>query len=77
MTSVEQHCFIRELHEHASRMTRAEQEMYEMFRKRDHDDEDLDKLSRDRLIELHRKYVLSPVRRENPLDALFRRMEGE
>lgn len=76
MTSIEQHRLVRELREHESRMSRAEQEMYEMFRKRDYDDEDLDTLSQRKLMELHEKYTKKMNPRPNPLDALFGRIPG-
>lgn len=71
MTSVEQHAMIRDLHEHEHRMTRDDAELFAMFRKRDYDDEDLDALSRKKLVELHERYVVHTGRRGNPLDALF------
>ena len=57
MTRAEQRGMIQELRDHTRRMTRAEEEELAMFLKRDKDDEDLDSLSRDRLIALYRKYV--------------------
>lgn len=71
MTSVEQHKLIRELRDHAARMTRAEAETFDMFRKRDKDDEDLDTLSKKKLQELYDKYVVASRPKGNPLDALF------
>ena len=73
MTSVEQHKIVAALREYESKMTRQELEMFEMFRKRDKDDEDLDALSRKKLVELHEKYVLRPKPAVNPLDALFKK----
>jgi hypothetical protein len=71
MTSVEQHKLVRELRDHVSKMTRAEEEMFDMFRKRDKDDEDLDTLSKKKLQELYDKYVVASRPKGNPLDALF------
>lgn len=71
MTSVEQHKLVRELRDYTSRMTRAEEEMFDMFRKRDKDDEDLDTLSKKKLQELYEKYVVASRPKGNPLDALF------
>lgn len=73
MNSMEQHRLIQELREHEMRMTRVEQELFEMFRKRDYDDEDLDTLSQRKLLELHEKFTTKTLRRPNPLDALFGR----
>ncbi len=57
MTRAEQQGMIRDLLDHTRRMTRAEEEEIAMFLKRDKDDEDLDSLSRNRLIALYQKYV--------------------
>lgn len=73
MTSVEQHKLIRELRDFTARMTREEEEMFDMWRKRDKDDEDLDRLSRKKLQELYDKYVTASRPKGNPLDALFGR----
>ena len=73
MTTVEQHKLVAALREYARKMTRVEQEMFEMFRIRDKDDEDLDLLSKRRLVELHEKYIKKPKPTVNPLDALFKK----
>jgi hypothetical protein len=71
MTKAEQKTLINELRDKEMKMTRAEQEMFDMFRKRDKDDEDLDAISRRKLVELHKKYVIPKQSSGNPLDALF------
>ncbi len=71
MTSVEQHKIIRELRDYAMKMSRAEQEQFDMYRKRDRDDEDLDRLSKQKLQEMYDKYVVASRPKGNPLDALF------
>lgn len=71
MTSVEQHKIIRELRDFEARMTREEQEMFDMFRKRDKDDEDLDRVSKEKLQDLYDRYVVASRPKGNPLDALF------
>lgn len=71
MTSIEQHKIVHALAEHESRMTRAEQERFAMYRKRDRDDEDLDLASKQDLRALFAAYVEKPRPRSNPLDALF------
>jgi hypothetical protein len=73
MTTVEQHKLVLALREYVRKMNRVEQEMFEMFRKRDKDDEDLDLLSKRRLLELNEKYVRKPKPTVNPLDALFKK----
>jgi hypothetical protein len=57
MTHAEQHRLIVDLMDSMARMSRADEEVFDMFQKRDHDDEDLDDLSRRRLVALHEKYV--------------------
>ena len=59
MTHAEQHELIADLMDYMSRMSRSDEEMFDMFQKRDHDDEDLDELSRRKLLDLHAKYVRS------------------
>ncbi len=73
MTHAEQHKLVVELRDHENKMTRAELEAFDMFRKRDKDDEDLDAISRRKLVELHNKYVVASRPKGNPLDALFGR----
>jgi hypothetical protein len=57
MTHDEQHTMIVALMDSARKMNRYDQEQFEMFVKRDKDDEDLDTLSQKRLMELHETYV--------------------
>jgi hypothetical protein len=58
MTHAEQHAMIVELHDFERKMGRDDQEQFAMFVKRDKDDEDLDQLSRKRLVSMHEKYVV-------------------
>jgi hypothetical protein len=64
MTHAEQHKMIIELMDHARKMRRSEQENFEMFVKRDKDDEDLDELSQKRLLEFYNIYVLKKSARQ-------------
>ncbi|MDP2208616.1 MAG: hypothetical protein Q8K98_07560 [Bacteroidota bacterium] len=57
MTKVEQHKIIEALKDYYKKMNRYEVDEFDMFRKRDYDDEDLDSLSKKKLIELYEKYV--------------------
>jgi hypothetical protein len=52
-----------ELQDYERSMARSEREEFEMFVKRDKDDEDLDDISRMRLIALYHKHV--PERKRN------------
>lgn len=63
MTHPEQKAIIRELRDYESKMTRDEQEDYRMYVKRDKDDEDLDELSKKKLLALYEKYVVNRPRK--------------
>lgn len=57
MTHAEQHKMIVELMDYARKMKRYDQEEFEMFVKRDKDDEDLDSMSQKRLKQMYAQYV--------------------
>ncbi len=57
MTHAEQHAVIEELRYYARKMSRYDLEEFEMFVKRDKDDEDLDSASQKRLLDFYHKYV--------------------
>ena len=57
MTRVEQHKLVESLREYQNKMKGREADDFDMFHKRDRDDEELDDLSRRRLLELYEKYV--------------------
>ncbi|MBU1298788.1 MAG: hypothetical protein QME25_00500 [Bacteroidota bacterium] len=62
MTKAEQHKIIRTLSDWTHKMKGCEADDFEMFRKRDHDDEELDKMSLTKLLELFQKYVPERLR---------------
>ncbi len=64
MTKAEQQRMIRDLQAHTARMNRTELEMFEMLRKRDKDDEDLDALATRALEQLHLKFLPSRTRKD-------------
>jgi len=57
MTHAEQHRMIGELMDFSRKMSRRDLEEFEMFVKRDKDDEDLDTISQRRLMQLYATYV--------------------
>lgn len=57
MTKVEQHKIVETLKDYIHKMRGRDLDEFEMVRKRDRDDEDLDDLSRRKLTELYVKYV--------------------
>lgn len=63
MTPTEQRKIISELQEFERKMTRDEQDEFRMFVKRNKDDEDLDELSKKRLMALYEKYVINRPRK--------------
>ena len=62
MTRVEQRKMIESLMDYMHKMRGTDLDDYEMLRKRDRDDEDLDILSRRRLMELYTKYIPERLR---------------
>jgi hypothetical protein len=57
MTRIEQRKMLETLREYSHKMRGREADDFEMMRKRDKDDEDLDRLSVQRLLEMYEKYV--------------------
>jgi hypothetical protein len=57
MTKIEQHKMIETLRDYFHKMKGREADEFDMFRKRDKDDEDLDEISKKRLLEFYTKYV--------------------
>jgi len=57
MTKTEQHEMISLLKEYAHKMRGRDSDEFDMMRKRDLDDEDLDEITRRRLTELYNQYV--------------------
>ncbi|MEK7250798.1 MAG: hypothetical protein AAB209_10305 [Bacteroidota bacterium] len=70
MTHVEQKKIISEMREYERKMGRYEQEDFQMFVKRDKDDEDLDDISKKKLLQLYEKYVVNKPRKvvKSPFD---------
>jgi hypothetical protein len=58
MTHAEQHRMINELRDAMRKMTRDEEEAFDMFVKRDKDDEFLDTLSQRRLEQMYERYII-------------------
>lgn len=62
MTKVEQHTMIETLNDYAHKMRGRDLDEFEMMRKRDRDDEDLDEITRRHLSTLYVKYVPERLR---------------
>ncbi len=63
MTKTEQHKIVELLGDYMHKMRGRDMDDFDMLRKRDRDDEDLDQLSRMRLSELYVEYVPERLRR--------------
>lgn len=63
MTHIEQHKIISELRDCERSMSRSEQEDYRMFVKRDKDDEDLDEISKKKIMHWYEKYIVNKPRK--------------
>ena len=63
MTHDEQKRMILELRDYTHRMTRDEEEVFQMYIKRNKDDEDLDNVSQRRLADMYDRYVVRRPRR--------------
>jgi len=63
MTKIEQHEIVEILRDYIHKMSGRDLEDFEMMRKRDRDDEDLDSITRHHLSELYVKYVPERLRR--------------
>ena len=57
MTKTEQRKMIETLREYSHKMRGREGDDFEMMRKRDRDDEELDRMTVQRLLEMYEKYV--------------------
>ena len=64
MTHADQHAMILEIMDYARKMNRHDQEDFEMFVKRDKDDEDLDQIAQKRLRQLYEAYVPAHLRNQ-------------
>ncbi len=62
MTRVDQHKIVETLNDYVYKMKGRDLDEFEMMRKRDRDDEELDELSRHSLSELYIKYVPERLR---------------
>lgn len=75
MQIIEQKKLIEELKNYKNKMTRDEAYQFDMFTKRTKDDEDLDKLSFQKLQEIHKKYVVRKSKHD--FDHLFKKKDDE
>jgi len=75
MRIIEQHKLIQELRDYLPKMSRTDQYDFEMFAKRDKDDEELDALSSMKLEAMQRKYIVRKSRKD--IEELFKKMTNQ
>ena len=63
MTHEEQKRMVLELRDYTHKMSRSEEEAFQMYVKRKKDDEDLDTISQKKLADMYERYVVNRVRR--------------
>jgi hypothetical protein len=63
MTHEEQKKMVQELRDYMHKMTRTEEEAFQMYVKRKKDDEDLDTMSQKKLADMYERYVVNRVKR--------------
>jgi hypothetical protein len=72
MKIIEQHKIISELKDYIPKMSRDDRYDFEMFQKRDKDDEELDVISTARLEAMQKRYIIRKSKQD--VDALFRKL---
>jgi len=71
---IEQHKAIQELKDYVPKMSKADRYDFEMFQKRDKDDEELDEISNAKLEAMQKHYVIRKTKQD--VDALFRKLSS-
>ena len=75
MKIVEQHKIIQELKDYLSKMSSTDRYDFEMFQKRDKDDEELDALSMSKLEAMHARYIVRKNKKD--IEELFKKMSSK
>jgi len=74
MHIIEQHKIIQELKSYLPKMSSADRYDFEMFQKRDKDDEELDAISTAKLEGIQKRYVVRKTKQD--IDALFKKFSS-
>ena len=74
MRIIEQHKLIQELRDYLPKMSSSDRYDFEMFAKRDKDDEELDALATAKLEAIQKRYVVRKTKQD--IDALFRKLSS-
>jgi energy-coupling factor transporter ATP-binding protein EcfA2 len=75
MRIIEQHKLIQDLKGYLAKMSPSDRYDFEMFAKRDKDDEELDALSTTKLETMHKKYVVRKTKKD--IEELFKKMASK
>ncbi len=75
MRIIDQHKLIQELRYCLSKMSSSDRYDFEMFTKRDKDDEELDALSAMKLEAMQRKYIMTKSKKD--IEELFKKMTNQ
>jgi hypothetical protein len=74
MRIIEQHKTIQDLKDYVPKMSKADRYDFEMFQKRDKDDEELDAISTAKLEAMQKRYVVRKTKQD--IDALFKKFSS-
>ncbi len=74
MRIIEQHKIIQELRDYVVKMSSGDRYDFEMFQKRDKDDEELDALASAKLEAMQKRYVVRKTKKD--IEELFRKMSS-
>ncbi len=75
MRIIEQNKIMQELRDYLPKMSPADRYDFEMFQKRDKDEEELDALSAAKLEAMQKRYVVRKTKQD--IEALFRKMSSD
>ena len=75
MRIIEQHKLIQDLRGYLPKMSSADRYDFEMFQKRDKDEEELDALSTAKLEAMQKRYIVRKTKQD--IDALFKKLSSE
>jgi hypothetical protein len=75
MRIIEQHKLVRELKDYLPKMSSSDRYDFEMFQKRDKDDEELDALSAAKLEAMQKRYIVRRTKKD--IEDLFKKISSQ
>ncbi|MBF8293842.1 MAG: hypothetical protein HW389_387 [Bacteroidetes bacterium] len=75
MRIIEQHKLVRELKDYLPKMSSSDRYDFEMFQKRDKDDEELDALSAAKLEAMQKRYIVRKTKKD--IEDLFKKISSQ